>query len=298
VKVPPAACAALHHGRMGLGGGRPGGPDQPATPIQQQPRLKCLLQSGRDDGPGLWAHGKPPHRLLAGPARPSGRASRTALPQRGGRLALQHRHCCRSLPTGRAGRCSGGAGTRPRPPAAAARWGHAAPAPARHPAAPRPAVTPKGLPSPAESAATPCPSVSTETASVSAPPARGSTFRVISVRIAQRAMAARQQLSQIQPGDILVHPPTGADDFRMPGHGTHAQHLVPRRATGKDAPWPGQVGGDDAAQRRRQPWCRTGRRNPAARRSASGRARPAPPRSPGSACRRARPAPFPTACRA
>ena len=67
---------------------------------------------------------------------------------------------------------------------------------------------------------------------------------------AQRAVAAGQQLAQVETGDVLQHAPAGVDHLAVPGDRADAQHVIAHRAPG-DAPRAGQVGRDHAAQRLR-----------------------------------------------
>ena len=64
---------------------------------------------------------------------------------------------------------------------------------------------------------------------------------------AERAVAAGEQLAQVEAGDVLQHAPAGTDDLGPSGHRADAQHVVAHRTPG-DAARTGQVGGDDAAE--------------------------------------------------
>ena len=65
-------------------------------------------------------------------------------------------------------------------------------------------------------------------------------------------MAAGQQLAEIEPGDVLQHPPAGADDLARAVHRAHAHDVVAHGAPG-DAARAGQIGRHHAAEGLRSP---------------------------------------------
>ena len=102
---------------------------------------------------------------------------------------------------------------------------------------------------------------------------------------AQRAVAARQQLAQVEPGDVLQHPPAGVDRPRRGrsprGRPSRGRASRPRRrGAGRTGWWRHPAHGLRCRPRRAAPT------DPAVRRSGAGHARPAPPRSRAAACRR------------
>ena len=289
------------HQRPGAAGGRArpaataawarrvaGEPDQAAAPVEESAaRAGSIARARAGAGrrahrtrqiasPGSAAaarHRAPPARRRGWPRRPADR--RAVRPQFGAQPAGAVGRRWRRNP--RCGPARPSAPNRPAP----------APAPPPRPAA-RPRRTRRRA-SRARRTAPRTPASASRPGSTSVPvrSGAGSTFSVISVMHAQRAVAAGQQLAEVEPGDVLQHAAAGVDHLARPVHRAHAQHVVAHGAPG-DPARAGQVGRDHAAQRLRACSRRAGRTGRAARRSGAGRCSASAASISAAGCRRGR----------
>ena len=97
----------------------------------------------------------------------------------------------------------------------------------------------------------------------------GSTLNVTSVRKPERAAGAGEKLDQIEPGDVLHHPPARFHHLAAAVDGPDADQAV-ARAAGHDAAGTGNVHRRHRADRRLARACREAADNPSARTAVPG----------------------------
>ena len=246
VQVPPAAARRRDHASCSAGA--PADPDQAAAPVEE-PAPAGLPRSprtrpGRPTGGPRRARPRRRARCAAArrrgsPARPRGwpassrRRRRPARP-RAGRGGSRRSGAKSSIRTTATAPCPASSGTR----SAASAGRKAAP------------DTPYGEPSAADSSGHARPGVQHRQHEAAGQLRRRQHLQRDLGQHGERAVAAGQQLAQVEPGHVLQHPAAGADHLARAVDRAHAHDVVPHRAPG-DPARPRQVGRHHAADRLR-----------------------------------------------